>query len=646
MDNKHRPSPYTWKGFAVGTFFAAVIGLVAPYTTVILIDSAWGVNSSSHGAIFLFFVFTFFINTCFAIVKRQLALTKADLVMVYVMMLMALTAPGQAFIVYLIPTIGGIQYHATPGNQWADLYIPHIVDWITPQDPRAIQYMYEGLPKGASIPWGAWVTPLACWYVLFLVLGFMMICLSTILHRQWSQHERLTYPMMQLPLQMIEEGKGPLERLGPFFRNPVMWIGFFVPFTILSMTGLHAYFPSIPYVPNVVASISLTDTVAIHFWFRLGWTGFFFLVNVGILFGIWFFFVLGRIQGVIFDTLGIGSTERLSLYHVEGADLIHQQMGACIVFVLFILWTARKHLRDVVRKAWRSDADVEDDDELLPYRVALFGFLFSLAFVAVWLWRSGIPPIVLPLFLGACLVFFIMVTRVVTTAGVATARAPMVAAWFVISGVGTSIIGVKGLVALAFTYVWQAEMRLFPMIACANGLKLAEHIPGPKRRLFWAMMAALVCSLLTATWILLRYCYVEGGINLHSSFMSLRPMDTFENMARLIVNPRVPDLRGWIFTGIGGLVEGSLLVAQSRFYWWPLHPLGFVLSGWLTEHIFLAVFTAWLLKSLILKYWGVKLYNGAKPFFLGLILGEAAVGGFWLVINALMGQTGNAVSAM
>ena len=64
-------------------------------------------------------------------------------------------------------------------------------------------------------------------------------------------------------------------------------------------------------------------------------------------------------------------------------------------------------------------------------------------------------------------------------------------------------MGVKGLVAMSWTYIWQAEMRLFPLVVLANGLKLAETVTGPKRRLFWAMMLALVCSLAGSTWIIL-----------------------------------------------------------------------------------------------------------------------------------------------
>ena len=84
----------------------------------------------------------------------------------------------------------------------------------------------------------------------------------------------------------------------------------------------------------------------------------------------------------------------------------------------------------VWRKAWRGDPTVDDSGEMLSYRVAFFGFLASLLFVGVWLWASGVPLAILPLFLLMCLIFYVFVTRAVATAGLATARSPMVAAFF------------------------------------------------------------------------------------------------------------------------------------------------------------------------------------------------------------------------
>ena len=150
-----------------------------------------------------------------------------------------------------------------------------------------------------------------------------------------------------------------------------------------------------------------------------------------------------------------------------------------------------------------------------------------------------------------------------------------------------------------------------------------------------------------ATWIILSTAYAEGGINLHSFFMSHLPQRTFVDMARPILNPTGPDARGWLFTGIGAAFEGFLMLAQKRFHWWPLHPLGPVVGiGWLTGQIWFSVFTAWLVKLVIVKYGGPRLFDRARPFFLGLILGEAVVSGTWLLIDFLMGESGNHITGM
>ena len=48
---------------------------------------------------------------------------------------------------------------------------------------------------------------------------------------------------------------------------------------------------------------------------------------------------------------------------------------ALIVLVVFGLWTARSHLKDVLRKAWNSDAPVDDSREIMSYRTAVLCFL-------------------------------------------------------------------------------------------------------------------------------------------------------------------------------------------------------------------------------------------------------------------------------
>ena len=85
-----------------------------------------------------------------------------------------------------------------------------------------------------------------------------------------------------------------------------------------------------------------------------------------------------------------------------------------------------------------------------------------------------------------------------------------------------------------------------------------------------------------------------------------------------------------------------LMVAQHRWVWWPFHPLGFPVSG-VFRTMYFSLFVGWLLKMVTLRYGGLNLFVRMKPFFLGLILGEAVVAGTWVVIDYFTGMVGNVI---
>jgi hypothetical protein len=44
------------------------------------------------------------------------------------------------------------------------------------------------------------------------------------------------------------------------------------------------------------------------------------------------------------------------------------------------------------------------------------------------------------------------------------------------------------------------------------------------------------------------------------------------------------------------------------------------------------IFLGWLLKVLLVRYGGSGLYRRAKPFFIGLIIGEVFAAAFWCIL--------------
>ncbi len=641
IQDKHHSVGISLRSILIGAVLALLLNVMDVYATTIIRGSYLTLNFSTPAALFFFF-FLVLAGCVIHWLRLPLALNQAELITIYFMLLVACCIPGMGFTQFIIPALVGSTYYATPENNWDDTYNRYIPEWMIPRGENVARHFFEGLPEGASIPWGAWVLPLSYWYGFFLALSLAMICTMVILRKQWVDREKLAYPLAQLPMDMIQNGKS--EAIGKsFFTNKAMWLGFAFSFILLSINGLHAYYPEVPVINRNVYFPLFRDTVKLDLWFSPPWIGFFYFVNLDISASIWVFYIVTTIQRGIFNMVGFQSTERMDLYSRE-PYIAHQGMGAMIVFVLVGLWVARGHLKEVFKTAFQNDSQTDDTGEILSYRQAIVGLATSLVVVTVGLWMAGLPPMGAIMFVFGSMILFLGLTRVVAEGGIPAMRPPIMTSTFVISGAGSSSLGAPGLVALGFSYGWHSEIRSFVMSSVANGLKMCEAIKGSKRRLFWAIIIAILVSLAGSSYMTMVLAYKYGGINLNGLFFgwgaaTYGPKDMVPRIASDLTGPR---LDSWAFMAIGGSVMGLLMWVRHYFLWWPLNPLGYAISAnWKTGHIFGSALLAWLFKLMILKYGGAKLYRNLRPFFLGLILGEVVAAGSWLVIDYITGHVGS-----
>ena len=145
--------------------------------------------------------------------KPSWVLKPAESAVAHCMMLIASMIASRGVMERLVTTMVGVRYYENDANQWSSLFFPHLKPWMVPWDPKAdeapvARYFYEGLPAGEPIPWSSWALPLAGWMVLYLIVFGAFLCLATIVYRQWSHHEKLTFPLVALPLEMIESRGG------------------------------------------------------------------------------------------------------------------------------------------------------------------------------------------------------------------------------------------------------------------------------------------------------------------------------------------------------------------------------------------------------------------------------------------------------
>ena len=112
---------FSLRGLCLGVILSMIIGLIAPYG--IVFNYYWiGFNPSSPAAIFFFFILTFVVNVLLSILHRQFELSRADLVLIYCMLLMAVTVPTWGLMFFLIGTLVYPFYYATPENNYAELF--------------------------------------------------------------------------------------------------------------------------------------------------------------------------------------------------------------------------------------------------------------------------------------------------------------------------------------------------------------------------------------------------------------------------------------------------------------------------------------------------------------------------------------------
>lgn len=635
----------TLRAVVVGAALCALIGVGTPYACHVMHASYMALDFSTPAAVFLFFVLVFGVNGLLRVVWERLALTAGELLVVFVMMAVACAVPTMGLTSYLLSTIAAPFYYAAPENQWAELLLPHLPEWLYPSDPLAIRWLYEGLPRGERIPWGAWALPLLHWTLFALALYLAMICVMVIVRRQWVENERLIYPLTHLPLAMVE-GEARPGFTNPILRNAWLWAGFAIPFLLGCYIALTRYVPGLPPLRFDTRLEILRGAGQVIFRISFPMIGFSYLLSTSLAFSLWFFSLVTTVQRAVMHMVGYEGMQQVDVYsdHAGGPLICHQSQVALFVLVVYGLWVGRRHLGRVVAKAFGRGRDVEDGDEILSYPQAFWGLVGAMVYLTLWLSYSGMSLWVAALFVVISLAVFLGVTRIVAAGGVAETRSAMPTSTVLISTVGADTLGPSNLAPFGMTYIWMADVRTFVMASCANGLKIVSGLKAHKRRVFWAMGLAIVVVLAASVWSTMRLAYAHGGANANDWFFRAGPTLPFQFMTDLIKTPTGPNWEGLLFGGIGAVVMMGLLVLHHRFAWWPLHPLGFPISSiWLTGQVWFSIFIAWAVKRMVLRYGGADLYHRTRYFFLGLILGQYTVSGLWILIDLMTGKVGNSL---
>jgi len=575
-------------------------------------------------------------------VERTEPLTPSELIGVYAMMMVGTLLTSYGGTHFLLPTLTSARYFARPENHWQELFLRYLPRWFGPTDPEVIKGFWDHSDLG--VPWGAWVLPLGIWAVLILAVVWVMLCLCSITQRQWIDRERLTFPLVFLPLEIAREEEGHLWNF--FFRSPWTWLGVAIPVVLHTINGLHSYYPAVPTLSfrHIDAVAGLVNKP----WNAIGWldvtfypciVGIAYLLTLEISLSCWTFFLIRKLEPVLGAMTGWSETVTPGGFTFPFAD--HQSTGAWIALVVSLSWVARKEWVPILRQA--ISGRQKGPQAMLSYRTAVFGAVGGILFLAFWGQIAGLNFWVGLLFFSILFVWCIALTRIRAEAGMGGITGPMTPQETMYMVAGTNLWGTQNLTILAQFRWLTTDLRALPCVmpSAMEDFKMAEvmHLRG--RTVVAALLFACAFAMIVAYAAVLTVAYRYGGVSMNDQRFLEVPVQPFRDLASYLTSPRKPDPFGVGAMGFGFLFTLFLSFLRLRYLWWPFHPIGYAVgfSRRTIEWMWFSIFLGWLLKLIITRIGGLKGYRRFLPFFLGMILGEFFMGVVFGALGVLFPET-------
>jgi hypothetical protein len=634
------PQPTSDSSSALGTAFSFVLVLAftvfmtfTSVRTYVLYGNYTGLTDhfNTIGVIFLIFWIAV-ASLMLRLLHPVLRLSPTNFALVYAALMVAVVLPSMGFGGYFIPLIAGVFYYATPENNWSDLLWPHIPNWAAPRDLESIRQLFEGADVGTPIPWSMWAGPLFWWGLFMLAFFFVSVALVGLVHHQWSRQERLVYPLAAVPNMLLTSLENPAASI---LKSKLLWCGFFLAWMLPTVNMLDQVFDfeiihgfGIPGGRFEIRQFGLsyglnTDLLVV---------GLSYLVNLNVLFSVWFFHLLIAAEGALLNWLGITIALPAQPHAPSNVLLAHQQVGSLVCIVGISLWISR----DFLRRQWRLiiSGDRDSTNPVSPRFAALLG-LVGLAYMCGFLYMSGLSLIWSVVFLLVALALFFGIARLLAQTGIGRLRAPTSVPPILTNIFGTAPFGAQGLTAMGLSMVWTADLQLFLMGTLAHAFKVCEpaRLKISGRKLVFFLTAAMVCGVVTTMVCYIWLGYRHGLIHGYSWYFVSSPQYHWAWVANSINNPNPAEPLAAVFLAFGAGLTGLLSLAQYRFAGWPLHPVGLGIALTNTVSIdWFGMFLAWLIKLIALRYGGIALYRLLLPFFIGLILGTSVgIGGASMV---------------
>jgi hypothetical protein len=570
--------------------------------------------------------------------KPRLALTSVELLALYVVLSVQSAISSIFFTQWIIRSITHGFWYDTADRANATKYGPYLPAWFTVQDRNVLAGFYNGnsslFTRSHLLPW---LAPILAWTLFFCAMGIVFLATATLFAQQWIRHERLTFPIVELPFQMVAPDNA-------FWRQRLMWLGFALAASIELLNGLNYWFPALPFIPVKINDLSPLFTSKP--WNGIGdfnisfypfIIGICYIAPLDLCFSAVFFYLLIKVECVLGTAQAWDANPQYPYYW-------EQSFGAVCALLMATLWGSRKHLREIARRAFGHPADERDPAEARLYRRSLLAAGLGSLFLVVWLmlaglqwWAAGVMVLV---WIGGGVV----AARIRAESGFPQHYLDdMSGTILLMTAVGGNAFGMRSITLMALFNGFTKFNTYHMMPHQVEGFRLAGRTGLRAEKIAAVMLLTILLSVpMTLLINIASFYHLGAGARAHAglflgqdTWLWTMPRWTSGDSTAAGISGGKPNWHSLGMIAISFTFCNMLMMLRYRLLWFPLHPIGMVLGNGM-RMIWFSVLVAALIKWITLRYGGLRSFRAVLPFFLGLILGDILIGMSWMVLGLLL----------
>ena len=576
---------------------------------------------------------------------------------------------GRGMLHPLLASIAGPVYYAKSGAM-AKAIPGALPPWLSVTDGAAARGFFEG--HGLQVPWQLWIPPLTTWALFFLPFLITSVSICMLFERIWVRNEKLAFPLAALPLEvvsLIEPGKDPEKALQRRLLGKALAVGMVFPILLHGFGVAHAYLPFVPCIPffndvsGIVTAAPWTAMRPLYVNIYPLLIGLTFLAPTDVTFSVWFFLLLNKLEMVIGGATGWTDGATGGGMTAAPPFLEEQSAGAYVALAAVLVFNARKHLARAVAAAlgerlssrlFRGRLEIGSSRvDAAELRWPLIGAVGGFAGLLYWCFKAGMPAWFATLFFGFYFAVALVLSRLMAEGGVSWILAPILPDKLILGLTGSAALSAQNITRLSLQVQHLRDTRQMIAPAIMQTGKMRDEARVSVSGFYSLLLVGLCVTLVIGTLVSLPLFYGHGALTLAPNSDGLQmsanvvPL-TGVNQASARLSRNIPASAG----AAGGLCFGALTTfalsaLRLRFSWWPLHPLGYALTGTLqlgyANKMLFSIVLGWLFKSITLRFAGAKGYKYLRGTALGLICGDLLMGGVLKLLDALLGPSGYAI---